>query len=81
MNINREFDKAEANRSLGAFQVLYPKRILFNIVSTFVWIGFNLIWIAFLWSSFSFFQNIVLLGIAFMVFSALNALVCLIVRE
>jgi hypothetical protein len=49
-------------------------KINFSIVSTFAWIGGSLYWIAFLGRSYSFFQNVSLLIIAFLVFSTSNAL-------
>jgi hypothetical protein len=49
-------------------------KIIFSIVSTFVWLGFSLYWMAFLWSNYTGIQNIALLMISFMVSCATNAI-------
>jgi hypothetical protein len=73
MNTNNEFERTKGNRYLWGFRIQPQMKIIFSIVSTFVWIGFSLIWIAFLGSSYTIIQNLVLLAIAFVVFCASNA--------
>jgi hypothetical protein len=73
MNTKSEFERTEGNRFFKGFRMRPQLKIYFSIVSTFVWIGGSLYWVAFLGRDYSFFQNVALLIIAFMVFSASNA--------
>lgn len=74
MNTYSEFEKRERKGLSEGFRVGAQARILFSIASTFVWLGFSLYEIAFLWRNFNFLQNIALLAVAFMIFSASNAI-------
>jgi hypothetical protein len=74
MKTNSEIEKTAGNRYFMGFCIQPQMKIIFSIVSTFVWLGFSLYWIAFLWSNYTGFQNIVLLMISFLVFCASNAI-------
>jgi hypothetical protein len=74
MNTNSEFEKIGGNRYFKEFRILPQMKIIFSIVSTFVWLGFSLYWMAFLWSNYTGIQNIALLMISFMVSCATNAI-------
>jgi hypothetical protein len=74
MNRKRAFEKTEYKRFFMGIRILPETKIIFSIISTFVWLGFNLYWIAFQWTSHTGFQNIALLAISFLVFSASNAI-------
>lgn len=49
-------------------------KISITVVTTIAWLTFSLYWIAFIWEKYNAFQNIILLIIFFLVFSAVNAL-------
>ncbi|NIM95590.1 MAG: hypothetical protein GTO18_17975 [Anaerolineales bacterium] len=73
MNTKSELKKTTGYMSIKEDKMRFQRKTTFSIVSTLVWIGFSLYWIAFLWRNFTGFQNIVLLLIAFLVFCASNA--------
>lgn len=74
MNTNNGVKSSDEGRFFLGLCTPAQVKVLFSIVSTFVWMGFSLYWIAFVWSSFNFIQNVTLLALAFLVFSASNAI-------
>ncbi len=74
MNTNSEFEKTRGKQLFKEFRIQPQQKIIFSIVSTFVWLGFSLYWMAFLWSNYTGIQNIALLMISFMVSCATNAI-------
>jgi hypothetical protein len=73
MDNRSELGKTERRRTFLGFCVNPQARILYSIVSTFVWMGFSLYWVAFFWKDFNFFQNLVSLALAFFAFCLTNA--------
>jgi hypothetical protein len=73
MNTKTKIERTDDRRFVMGFCIPSQVKVLFSIVSTLAWIGGSLYWIAFLGRSYTFFQNVALLMIAFMVFCVSNA--------
>jgi hypothetical protein len=74
MDTNSELDMPEGRRFLFGFCIPSQVKLLFSIVSTLAWIGGSLYWIAFLGGGYTFFQNVVIILLVFLVFCLSNAI-------
>ncbi len=68
------FETRSHTRDFEASSNRIQWKISITVVTTIAWLAFSLYWIAFIWAKYNAFQNIILLTVFFLVFSAINAL-------
>jgi hypothetical protein len=74
MNTKDVIETRESNQEVKDFRHLAQLKISATVITTITWLAFNLYWIAFLWGGYSIFQNLILLIVFFLVFSAVISL-------